>query len=241
MRRTAQLLALLAAACCGAWADPPGPPAHLKVNKSHVENFTQGATGSWNIDVTNTGPGDISGPLTVTDALPGGLTLASFSGTNWDCTSSIGMSSVTCTDSTDTGGGDGTFPTLTLTVSVPATAPNHVNNTATATDAASNSAMSNMDMVMVTQAPANIVATSGSGQSAPAGSMFTDPLKATVTDAGGMPIAGVGVTFAPPATGPSAVFNGNTTVMTGPDGVAMSPKFSANAMVGSYMVTASAG
>ena len=237
MRRTLAICALLAA-CGVAWADPP---AHLSVTKTHSGNFTQGKTATWSITVTNTGPGSTMGPMIITDTLPPGYTLAFFNSSpgNWDCSGSVGSNSVTCTDSVDKEvAGNFQFPTLMLTVDVPLSSPAMVTNTATASDG-SNSATSQADTVAVVQVPANIAATAGTPQSAMVGAMFTLPLTATVTDAGGNPISGVAVTFAAPQTGASATFSSPPTVMTDASGRAVSPALTANNIAGSYTVTAS--
>jgi hypothetical protein len=86
------------------------------------------------------------------------------------------------------------------------------------------------------------------------------PLAVTVTDAGDNPVAGALVTFAAPARGPSGFFTTrvpmgkqatkNTKrkpstrhtrivrVRTNNDGVAVAPPFTANALAGGYVVTA---
>ena len=99
----------------------------LTITKSHTGNFTQGTTGVYNIVVTNSGTGSTTGTVTVTDVLPGGMTLASFTGTNWTCT---GTTTVTCTSTQVVTAGN-PFPTIALTVNVPLGAPATVTNTAT--------------------------------------------------------------------------------------------------------------
>src|SRR5438552_5155957 len=83
-----------------------------------------------------------------------------------------------------------------------------------------------------------IVATSGSGQTATAGSAFAAPLVATVTT-GGTPTSGVTVTFTAPASGASGTFAGGAnTATTDANGIATSAAFAANSTAGSYIVTA---
>src|SRR5438876_289774 len=64
----------------------PNPPV-LTVAKTHTGNFTQGQQGaSYTVIVSNVaGAGTTSGTVTVTDAAPTGLTLASLAGTGWQC------------------------------------------------------------------------------------------------------------------------------------------------------------
>jgi hypothetical protein len=80
--------------------------------------------------------------------------------------------------------------------------------------------------------PTTIVVTSGSPQSASVNSAFALPLVATVTGAGGLPAAGVTVTFTPPASGASGTFTGGNTAVTNASGVATSNVFTANATDG---------
>jgi hypothetical protein len=95
-----------------------------------------------------------------------------------------------------------------------------------------------------TPPPTEIISvTSGSGQSAVINTAFANPLVATVST-GGVPNAGVAVTFTAPGSGASGTFNsGSTTAMvtTDANGVATSPAFTANSTTGGpYIVTAAA-
>jgi len=91
-------------------------------------------------------------------------------------------------------------------------------------------------------APANIVATAGSAQSAIINSTFATALQAKVTDVNGNPVSGVVVSFNAPANGASGTFANNTTTTTATtdaNGVATGPSFSANGTAGLYSVSAS--
>jgi hypothetical protein len=85
-------------------------------------------------------------------------------------------------------------------------------------------------------------ANTGSPQSHAVKGTFGTPLVALVTS-NGLPAIGVAVTFAAPASGPSGTFAGKSgltaTVTSDVNGLATSPVFTANAVVGIYMVTAS--
>jgi hypothetical protein len=99
----------------------------------------------------------------------------------------------------------------------------------------------NVTMTGPAGAPASIMATAGSGQSANINSQFAQQLQATVTDASSIPAPNVVVTFTAPAqTGPSGTFAGGVnTAMTNVSGIATSAVFTANANVGGpYIVTA---
>ncbi|HEY0192161.1 MAG TPA: Ig-like domain-containing protein [Kofleriaceae bacterium] len=76
----------------------------------------------------------------------------------------------------------------------------------------------------------------GNGELAPAGSAFTTPLAALVTDASGNALSGITVTFAGPGSGAGASFTSVTT--TNAAGIATATA-TANATPGSYAVTAS--
>jgi len=95
---------------------------------------------------------------------------------------------------------------------------------------------------IVTGAPANIVASGGTPQSATVGAAFATPLSATVTDAFGNLVAGVVVTFTASEIGASGSFPDGVlrlTVTTNPAGIATSTVFTANTIAGGYTVTAS--
>jgi uncharacterized repeat protein (TIGR01451 family) len=92
-------------------------PPVLSVAQSHMGNFTQGQTGAYTVTVSNQmGAGPTRGTVTVTETLPGGLSLVSMAGSGWSC--SLG----TCTR-TDTLTNGVTYPPLTVTVSAALGAP----------------------------------------------------------------------------------------------------------------------
>ena len=90
----------------------------------------------------------------------------------------------------------------------------------------------------------SITALSGSGQSTASGSNYSNPLRAKVLAANSQPLQGLDVTFAAPASAPSVTFAGGGKVahaLTDATGVATSPMMTADATVGSFQVTATAG
>ena len=101
----------------------------LTISKSHTGNFFQGQTGAqYTITVSNSGSAPTSGTVTVTDTLPAGLTATAISGTGWTCT----LGTLTCTRSDNLAAGEGgSYPAITLTVTVAGNAPASVTNTAT--------------------------------------------------------------------------------------------------------------
>lgn len=107
----------------------------LSLSKSHVGSFVVGTVGSYTLQVaTLANQGQVtSGPVTVTDSLPTGMTVAALpTGTNWDCTASVvGSATATCNYS-------GAFPIPPGTALAPITVT--VNVAAAAAPAATNSA-----------------------------------------------------------------------------------------------------
>ncbi len=89
-------------------------------------------------------------------------------------------------------------------------------------------------------AAASIARTGGNAQAATVGAQFGTVLTATVSDAGGNPVAGVTVTFAAPVSGASATIAGSNTAVTGANGQAVSGVLTANTTAGGYNVAASA-
>ncbi len=118
--------------------NPPASPT-LTINKSHSGDFTQGQTGaSYALTVHNGGTGATSGTVTVSDALPAGLTATGISGAGWICD----PASLACTR-TDALAPGGTYPAITLTVDVSATAPANVVNSASVSGGGSPSSSAN--------------------------------------------------------------------------------------------------
>jgi uncharacterized repeat protein (TIGR01451 family) len=106
-----------------------GRVADLAITKSHTDTFRQGdAADNYTITVNNVGNGATTGQVTVTDTLPTGLTPEAANGTGWQ-TSIVGTT-VTATR-TDPLAAGGSYPALTVTVSVAANVPASVTNSAT--------------------------------------------------------------------------------------------------------------
>lgn len=128
----------------GAFEYVPPPSADLTLVKSDGgASFTLDATGSYSILVSNAaGAVATTGAITVTDTLPGNLSLASFSGTGWSCT---GTTSVSCTHAGPIAAA-ASLPVLTLTVNVGVATPtgvNSISNTATVTTPGENDPTNN--------------------------------------------------------------------------------------------------
>jgi hypothetical protein len=108
------------------------PPPDLFLTKTdNGAIFPPAGSGSYILTVSNVATGGPTiGPITVTDNLPGNLTLASFSGTGWSCT---GTSNISCTHNGPVDGG-ACLPALTFIVNVGAGTPtgiDSITNTAT--------------------------------------------------------------------------------------------------------------
>jgi hypothetical protein len=76
------------------------PAPVLSVTKSHTGAFTQGQTTVWNITVNNTAANSVTGGTTnLSDTLPNGYTVSSFTGTGWSCPGAVGSGSLACASS----------------------------------------------------------------------------------------------------------------------------------------------
>ena len=99
----------------------------LTIAKTHSGDFTQGQIGAtYSINVTNNGPANTSGTVTVIDTLPVGLTATDLAGIGWSCN----VGTLTCTRSDVLLAGS-SYPAITLTVDVAGNAAANLINTAT--------------------------------------------------------------------------------------------------------------
>ncbi len=105
--------------------------ADLQITKTATSGFqydqNSSKTATYSLSVKNNGPQSASGPITVTDTIPTGLTYVSASGSGWSC--SIAGSVVTCTNAGPVANGV-TMPAVTLTVTVGSSAVPSVTNSA---------------------------------------------------------------------------------------------------------------
>ena len=108
---------------------PTLPPtsADLMLTKTTSSTFTVGGLGLYTLSVSNLGPANTNGVITVVDPLPTGLAFVSSSGSGWTC--SAAQQTVTCTTPTVLAAGSGTG--VTLTVAVGSAAYPTVTNSAT--------------------------------------------------------------------------------------------------------------
>ena len=100
--------------------------ADLAIFQTHSGSFTQADVGdTYTLTVTNLGAAATVGTVTMTDALPAGLTATAIGGSGW--TGNLGT--MTCTRSDALAAG-ASYPPITVTVNVATNAPASVTNTA---------------------------------------------------------------------------------------------------------------
>jgi sugar lactone lactonase YvrE len=110
-------------------------PPMLTITKTHAGSFTQGQTNAtYTVVVSNAfTAGPSSGTVTVSEAIPAGLTLVGMAGTGWSCQDG------TCSRS-DVLNSDASYPPITVTVNVASNAPAQVTNQVTLSGGGSASA-----------------------------------------------------------------------------------------------------
>lgn len=104
------------------------PTADLSLTKTRTSALVPGVNADYLLTVTNNGPGNLSGSISIVDTLPTGLSYLGHSGTGWAC-SAVGQV-VTCGWSGTLNNGS-VAPVLTITVKVDASATGTLVNTAT--------------------------------------------------------------------------------------------------------------
>ena len=192
---------------------PAGVP-DLAITMAHGGSFTQGDTGAvYTITITNVGTVASSGTVTVTDALPAGLTAVAISGTGW----TTNVATLTCSRADALPAGAG-YPVINVTVSVATNAPTSVTNTAVVSGGGETNPANNTAIDLTTINPATngasatiLAAWNMSSLSGGANNFGPSPMAPT-TNAGNLVItgmtrgAGVGVT----AIGAARGWGGNT-------------------------------
>jgi uncharacterized repeat protein (TIGR01451 family)/fimbrial isopeptide formation D2 family protein len=102
--------------------------ADLQVVKTLTSSLVAGHSATYSLAVTDNGPSDAAGPISLSDILPAGETYVGATGTDWSCGASSGT--VTCTHATAIT--DGSKTTVTLTVLLASDVlPQSITNTAT--------------------------------------------------------------------------------------------------------------
>lgn len=101
--------------------------ADLAMTKTATSGFGVGQNATYSLSVKNNGPQSATGPISVSDTLPTGLSYVSASGTAWTCAAAGSV--VTCSSPGPVANG-ATMPAITLTVAVASGAAPSVTNTA---------------------------------------------------------------------------------------------------------------
>jgi len=125
--------------------------------KAHNGSFTQGQIGAtYTLTVLNQGQSPTAGTVTVTDALPTGLSATAISGSGWTCV----LSSLACTRN-DPLGGFSNYPDITVTVTVAGDAPPLLTNIAYVSGGgqtnASNDSVQDPTVVIAPGSPTDLV------------------------------------------------------------------------------------
>ncbi|QBB69777.1 DUF11 domain-containing protein [Pseudolysobacter antarcticus] len=107
-----------------------GTPVLSIVKTATPSTFAIGQTGTYSLQVSNTGTTSTAGTITVSDTLPAGITTtATPSGTNWSCGAST-TTQVTCTTTTVLLPG-GNAPVINVPITVAAGTASSISNTGT--------------------------------------------------------------------------------------------------------------
>ncbi len=171
----------------------------ITIAKSHGTTFARGGSYPYTLTIANSGDAASSGPITVTDVIPAGLTPTLAAGTGWTC--GIVTQTVTCSRSDALAAGAG-YPAVTVTVAVSQSAASSVTNTAavaggneqvTGNNSASDptAIASSSDLSVTKTSTPNpyssgsvityTIAVSNSGPSDVVGATISDPIPASIT------------------------------------------------------------
>jgi uncharacterized repeat protein (TIGR01451 family) len=172
---------------------PTGTP-DLAITVAHAGNFTQGdISDTYTIAITNVGAAASSGMVTVTNALPGGLTATAISGSGW----TTNLATLTCTRSDALAAG-ASYPAIIVTVSVATNAPANVTNTASVSGGSDTSPANNTANDPTTINPASsgggtttLVGWDVSGLAGGSGNFGSSPLASTTNAANLTLVAGL--------------------------------------------------
>jgi uncharacterized repeat protein (TIGR01451 family) len=152
-----------------------------------------GGTLTYTLTASNTGP-VASGPATVTDTLPAGVSYVSATGTGWTCVQSTGT--VTCTAVNLP---VGTAPAITVTVTVTATSGTLTNTAEVSSFIADPNPANNTATSVTTVTPLTDLAVTMTANPAATGPGMTFAHAATVTNLGPSAATGVTLTLTLPA------------------------------------------
>jgi uncharacterized repeat protein (TIGR01451 family) len=156
----------------------------LSITKSHSGTFNAGQSGTYTINVSNTGAIATTGTVTFQDSLPLGLTVAGVSGAGWSC-SNTNNQLVQCTRSDSLNPG-AAYPALIVTVSIGTSGT--VTNTASVTGGGDVTNHTASDTVNVNPGPVLSITKTHSGNFAIG---QTGSYTITVSNTGTLPTTGV--------------------------------------------------
>jgi uncharacterized protein (TIGR03437 family) len=159
------------------------------------------------------------------------------------------LQNVAVTFTPPSSGASGTFAssaTVNTDAAGIATAPVYTANTVAGANAprASVGALSQTFSLTNLPGPAATITPTGTPQTAVISQPYATPFSVRIADASNNPISGQSVTFTAPASGATGRFPGSSptaAVITGANGVATAPTFTANGTTGTFVVTAVGG
>jgi uncharacterized protein (TIGR03437 family) len=137
---------------------PQGSAPVLSISKIHNGTFTLGQAGAaYTVTVSNAVvAGPTTGTVTVTEAVPSGLTLASMAGSGWNC------SGPACTRA-DTLSAGAEYPPITVTVNVASNPPSQLTNQVTVSGGGSVSSSASDVTVVTSGLAAPVLASPANG------------------------------------------------------------------------------
>lgn len=144
-------------------------------------------TASWRLTVTNHGPGDSVGPVSVEDRLPAGLAFQRAAGAGWTCAAD--GQTVTCTHAS--GLAEGEVASVVLTTTVSATVQSDVRNTAVLAGAADSNATNNSGAAVLSVGQTATTTTTTTRPGTGGGGPSRGPLPATGVEIAGLVVAGL--------------------------------------------------
>jgi len=143
---------------------------YLSISKAHTGNFTQGQTGAvYTVVVSNAaGSTPTTGVVTVTEAVPAGMTLVSMVGSGWNCA----PGGITCTR-TDALNGGFSYPPITVSVNVaPDAVSPQVNQVSVSGGGSANAGTTGDSTTIVPQSPLANLSSPAAGTILPASVTF---------------------------------------------------------------------
>jgi uncharacterized repeat protein (TIGR01451 family) len=162
-----------------------GPDLTLSKTAS-APAFRRGKTGSFNLTVRNSGDSPTDGSaVTVSDAVPGGLTPTAASGSGWSC--NVSGQNVSCSRSNALDAA-ASYPAITVSVNVAADAPGSITNSASVSGGGDGTPGSGSVTVATAAGPNLTLSKTASAQSFPRGG--TGSFTLTAGNAGDSPTSG---------------------------------------------------